>query len=80
MDDIILNQHDAVDYLEDIAKQHTEEVMAGIEDSEGMTELLEDLYTMKYFIAMHDYEFYKISEHPMSASGLIITPMVEKEL
>ena len=79
MDDIILTATQAIDYLEDIAQQHVREIMDGNEDSEGLTELIEDLYTMKKQIQEEGNDWYKISECPMSASQLKITPMIEKE-
>ena len=75
----VLRDSEAVDYLTSVAVEHAKEVMAGNEGSEGMTEILDDLYTMKQDIMNHDYEYIKFVECPMSASNINIIPMVEKE-
>ena len=75
----VLRYQEAIKFLEDTAQQHTTMVMNGEEDSEGMTEILDDLYTMKQDIMKHDYEYIKFVECPMSASNINIIPMVEKE-
>ena len=75
----VLHYDEAIAFLEDTAQAHTTAVMNGDEDSEGMTEILDDLYTMKQDIMRHDYEYIKFVECPMSASNINIIPMVEKE-
>lgn len=75
----VLRDSEAIDYLTSVAVEHAKEVMAGNEGSEGMTEILDDLYTMKQDIMKHDYEYIKFVECPMSASNINIIPMVEKE-
>lgn len=75
----VLRDSEAIDYLTSVAVEHAKEVMAGNEGSEGMTEILDDLYTMKQDIMNHDYEYIKFVECPMSASNINIIPMVEKE-
>ena len=75
----VLRGDEAVKYLEAVAKDHTMAVMNGEEDSEGMTEVLDDLAFMKKDITKHDYEYVKFIECPMSASGINVIPMIEKE-
>ena len=75
----VLRDREAIDYLTSVAVEHAKEVMAGNEGSEGMTEILDDLYTMKQDIMNHDYEYIKFVECPMSASNINIIPMVERE-
>ena len=75
----VLRDSEAIDYLTSVAVEHAKQVMAGNEGSEGMTEILDDLYTMKQDIMNHDYEYIKFVECPMSASNINIIPMVEKE-
>lgn len=75
----VLRDSEAIDYLTSVAVEHAKEVMAGNEGSEGMTEILDDLYTMKHEIEIGSAEYIKFVECPMSASNINITPMVEKE-
>ena len=75
----VLNRKEALGYLDEVAQEQTTLVMNGESDSEGMTEILDDLRTMKQDIIKHDYEYIKFFECPMSASNINITPMVEKE-
>lgn len=74
----VLDQVEALNYLDYVARQHTEQVLHNDEDYEGMTELLEDICEMKKDIIKHDYEYVKFVECPMSASGISIRPMIEK--
>ena len=75
----VLNRKEAINYLDECAQDQTTLVMKGELDSEGMTEILDDLRTMKLDIINHDYEYIKFVECPMSASNINIIPMVEKE-
>lgn len=75
----VLNRKEALDYLDEIAQEQTTLIMNGELDSEGATEMLDDLRTMKQDIIKHDYEYIKFFECPMSASNINIVPMVEKE-
>lgn len=75
----VLNRQEALKYLDEVAHDHTTMVMKGEEDSEGMTEILDDLVCMKKDIEKHDDEYIKFVECPMSASNINIIPMVEKE-
>lgn len=75
----VLRQNEAIDYLYNVAMEHTKQVMDGKEDSDGMTEILDDLYTMSKEIEKGDAEYIKLVECPMSASNINIIPMVEKE-
>lgn len=75
----VLRQDEACDYLYNVAIEHTKQVMEGKEDSDGMTEILDDLYTMTQEIEKGDAEYIKFVECPMSASNINIIPMAEKE-
>lgn len=75
----VLRCDEAVDFLHNVAIDHTKEVMNGNEDCEGMTEILDDLYTMSKEIENGTAEYIKFVECPMSASNINIIPMVEKE-
>ena len=75
----VLRYDEAVKYLDDIAVEHTMAVMRGEEDSEGMTEILEDLHEMRNEEDnMSKAEYFKFVECPMSASNINMIPMVEK--
>ena len=75
----VLRYDEAVKYLDDIAVEHTMAVMRGEEDSEGMTEILEDLHEMRNEADnMSKAEYFKFIECPMSASNINMIPMVEK--
>lgn len=75
----VLRYDEAVKYLDDIAVEHTMAVMRGEEDSEGMTEILEDLHEMRNEADnMSKAEYFKFVECPMSASNINMIPMVEK--
>lgn len=75
----VLRYDEAVKYLDAIAIERTKNVMAGVESSECMEGILEDLYEMKKEAVKGDVEYYKFIECPMSASNINIIPMVEKE-
>ena len=78
-DGFVLRYDEAVKYLDDTAIQHTMAVMRGEEDSEGMTEILEDLHFMRNEADnTSKAEYFKFVECPMSASNINMIPMVEK--
>lgn len=74
----VLNEIEALNYLDYVARQHTEQVLNGEGGTEGMTELLEDICEMKKDIIEHDYEYIKFVECPASASHINIEPMIEE--
>lgn len=75
----VLRYDEAVKYLDDIAVEHTMAVMRGEKDSEGMTEILEDLHEMRNEADnISKAEYFKFVECPMSASNINMIPMVEK--
>lgn len=75
----VLRYDEAVKYLDDVAVEHTMAVMRGEEDSEGMTEILEDLHEMRNEADnASKAEYFKFVECPMSASNINMIPMVEK--
>ena len=75
----VLRADEAMKYLIEIAVEHAKEVMEGNEGCEGMSEMFDDLFTMKHDIEMGNVEYFKFVECPMAASGINIIPMVEKE-
>ena len=78
-DGFVLRYDEAVKFLDDTAIEHTMAVMRGEEDSEGMTEILEDLHEMRNEADnMSKAEYFKFVECPMSASNINMIPMVEK--
>ena len=78
-DGFVLRYDEAVKFLDDIAIEHTMAVMRGEEDSEGMTEMLEDLHEMRNEADnISKAEYFKFIECPMSASNINMIPMVEK--
>lgn len=75
----VLRYDEAVKYLDETAIEHTMAVMRGEEDSEGMTEILEDLHEMRNEADnVSKAEYFKFVECPMSASNINMIPMVEK--
>lgn len=75
----VLRYDEVAKYLDDIAVRHTMAVMRGEEDSEGMTEILEDLHEMRNEADnISKAEYFKFVECPMSASNINMIPMVEK--
>lgn len=75
----VLRYDEAVKYLDSVAVEHTMCVMRGEEDSEGMTEILEDLHEMRNEADnTSKAEYFKFVECPMSASNINMIPMVEK--
>ena len=75
----VLDEVNALNYLDYVARQHLEQVLNNEEDYEGMTEMLEDITEMKKDIIEHGYEFVKFIECPMSASQINILPMIEEQ-
>lgn len=73
-----LNGEDAVVYLDWVAMQHTEQVMAGMEATECMDAIFEDLYEMKKDIKQKNYYCVRFFECPMSASGINYEPLIPK--
>lgn len=78
MEDVILRQAQAVEFLDDTARRHVDLIMKGEEDLEGFEKALDDLKTMREQILEKDMEWVKIFECPMSASNLNIKEMIER--
>lgn len=74
-----LDEVNALNYLDYVARTHVEQVLAGEEDYTGIEALIEDIIEMKNDIAIHDYEFVKFVEDDMSASHICILPMIEEQ-
>lgn len=74
-----LDEVNALNYLDYVARTHVEQVLAGEEDYTGIEALIEDIIEMKNDIAIHDYEFVKFVKDDMSASQICIIPMIEEQ-
>ena len=74
---VVLDQDDAIDYFKHQAYEVFKNVMNGDEELEGLEEILDDLITMIKEIEASKYEYFKLFEHPMSASGLHYKEMKE---
>ena len=74
---VVLNQEDAADYLRGQAYEVFKNVMNGDEELEGLEEVLQDLIEMIKDIETSKYEYFKVFEHPMAASGLHYKEMKE---
>lgn len=75
----VLDNYNAIMYINDIALQHTREIMDGYEDAEGFSEIIGDLRDMREEIEKNDYAYIKFEYHPMAAAQFIIKEMTEKE-
>ena len=73
----VLDQYDAAEYLKNTAYEQFKEVMNGDADTEGLEAIIEELKEMIKAIENTNFDYWRISEHPMAASGIIITPMTE---
>lgn len=74
---VVLDQDDAIDYLKQQAYEVFKNVMNGDEELEGLEEVLQDLIEMIKAIEASKYEYFKLFEHPMSASGINYKEMIE---
>lgn len=77
--DFTLDQVNALNYLDYVARTHVEQVLAGEEDYTGIEALIEDIIEMKNEIIEHNYEFVKFVRCDMSASQICIMPMIEEQ-
>lgn len=77
--DFTLDEVNALNYLDYVARTHVEQVLAGEEDYTGIEALVEDIVEMKNEIIEHGYEFVKFVRCDMSASQICIMPMIEEQ-
>ena len=75
----VLDNEQALEYLEEVAKgfyEHAVDI-----DGEEIGAIIDDIMTMAHAIKVEwaKYEWVLFNESPMSASGIMIKPMVEKE-
>lgn len=75
----VLDNEQALEYLEEVAKgfyRHAVDI-----DGEEVGAIIDDIMTMAHTIKVEwrEYEWVLFSESPMSASGINIKPMVERE-
>lgn len=77
----VLAQGRAIEYLKWIAEETVSQAIDNpIElDYENASEIIKDVMLMGREILDRNFEWIKFSECPMSASGIMIKPMVEKE-
>lgn len=75
----VLNNEQALEYLEACAKCFYKQAVDI--DGEEIGAIIDDIMTMAHAIKVEwaKYEWVLFSESPMSASGIMIKPMVEKE-
>lgn len=71
----VLDSDDALEFLKQCAYEQYKEAMEG--DIEGLEAILQDIKDNIEYIERDEHEYFKLSEHPMAASGLIVTPMEE---
>lgn len=74
-----LDEINALNYLDFVARTHVEQALAGNEDYTGIEALIEDIIEMKNDIIEHGYEFVKFVKCDMSASHICIRPMIEEQ-
>jgi len=77
-DEFVLDQRYALKYLRYCVDTVVECGFKDEQDSECVGSIVEDLIDLALRIQKEDLQYIKFSECPMSASGLGITPMVEK--
>lgn len=75
----VLDNEQALEYLEEVAKGFYKQAVDI--DGEEIGAIIDDIMTMAHAIKVEwaKYEWVLFSESPMSASGINIKPMVEKE-
>lgn len=75
----VLNNAKALDYLEYCAKNFYRQAVDIDGDNIGV--IIDDIMSMAHAVRVEwrEYEWVKFSECPMSASGIMIKPMIEKE-
>lgn len=73
----VLDNYNSIMYINDIALQHTREIMDGYEDAEGFDKIISELRDMREEIEQNDYKYIKFEYHPMAASQIIIKEMKE---
>lgn len=75
----VLSQGASLRYLKYLAEQEFEQAIGALGiDSESAGAFFEDVVAMAQTIVDKDWEWVKFSEHPMSASGIIIKEMKEE--
>lgn len=78
-DEFVLDQKYALKYLRYCVDIVVECGFKDEQDSECVGSVVEDLIDLALRIQKEDLQYIKFSECPMSASGINIMPMVEKE-
>ena len=73
----VLDQYDAIEYLKQADYDNYEQVMNDDADLEGLEDILAELKDMIKTIDDTNYDYWRLSGHPMAASGIVITPMTE---
>ena len=71
----VLDNEDAIEFLKQCAYEQYKEAMEG--DIDGLEVILQDIKDNIEYIERDEHIYFKILEHPMAASGIIVTPMEE---
>lgn len=79
-DEFVLDKKYALKYLRYCVDVIAECGFRDEQDSECVGDIIEDLTDMALRIQKEDWDYIRFSECPMSASGLNVAPMVEKEV
>lgn len=74
----VLNQVEAINYLDWVARTHADQIMQGDEVVENVTELFDDLKEMRDEILQRNYDWVEFVECPASASGMCIEHLVRE--
>ena len=71
----VLDSDDALEFLKQCAYEQYKEAMEG--DIDGLEAILQDIKDNIEYIERDEHVYFKITQHPMAASGIIVTPMEE---
>lgn len=75
----VLSQKQALEYLKELAGDVWEQATTGETDIEDAKCMLDDLASMARLIYTGDWEWVRFAECPMSASGINIFQVADKE-
>lgn len=75
----VLSQGQALAYLKELAGEEWARATTGEDDIEDAKYIMDDLASMARLIYTGDWEWIRFAECPMSASGINIFQVVDKE-
>lgn len=75
----VLSQSQALSYLKELAGEEWARATTGEGDIEDAKYIMDDLASMARLIYTGDWEWVRFAECPMSASGINIYQVVDKE-